>query len=209
VLPLLQLPNSTSISLRMHCFHCILTSLISQALLQAALDRRERDFTGWFIQYEFLGFTSRKKHSNILCNANASATIDWQPPEQPPVRHARSISSVPGLAVRSSVSASSHGSSSNGKSAWHNYLVEIGSPPFPHSRPAKRRDGSTLLPLEQDPLAGIRLPYDQRTGGIAMNGRAPEHFRCRRSFCIVATIRSCYPDRSITLLIDRRMSSLF
>jgi hypothetical protein len=42
----------------MHCFHCILTSLISQALLQAVLDKKERDFTGWVFQYEFLIFTS-------------------------------------------------------------------------------------------------------------------------------------------------------
>jgi hypothetical protein len=53
-----------------------------------------------------------------------------------------------------------------------------------------------LLPLEQDPLAGIRLPYDQRTGGTALNGKAPEHF-VPEVIHIVATIRSCYPDRSI------------
>jgi hypothetical protein len=45
------------ISLHMHCFYCILTSLISQALLQALLDKKERDFTGWFSQYEFSGIT--------------------------------------------------------------------------------------------------------------------------------------------------------
>jgi hypothetical protein len=131
-----------------------------------------------YCSVNFRVYHSSEKHSNTLCNASAS-TIDWQPPEQPPVRHTRSIQSVPSLAIRSSVSASSHGSSSNGKSAWHNYLVEIGSPPFPHPRPAKGRDGSTLLPLEQDPLAGIRLPYDQRTGGIALNGKAPEQFGAR------------------------------
>jgi hypothetical protein len=72
--------NLQEASLPMHCFYCILTSLISQALLQAALDKEERDFTSWFFQYEFLKFTSvrgMEKHSDISCNA--SATIDWQP----------------------------------------------------------------------------------------------------------------------------------
>jgi hypothetical protein len=40
-------------SLLMYCLTAILTSLISQALLQAALDKNERGFTGWFFQYEF------------------------------------------------------------------------------------------------------------------------------------------------------------
>jgi hypothetical protein len=39
----------------MHCITALLTSLISQALLQAALDKKERDSTGWFFQYEFSG----------------------------------------------------------------------------------------------------------------------------------------------------------
>jgi hypothetical protein len=34
-----QLPNAMLISLPMHCFHCKLTSLISQALLQTALEK--------------------------------------------------------------------------------------------------------------------------------------------------------------------------
>jgi hypothetical protein len=37
----------------MHCITVILTSLISQGLLQVVLDKEERDFTGWFFQYEF------------------------------------------------------------------------------------------------------------------------------------------------------------
>jgi hypothetical protein len=44
----------------MHSFYCILTSLISQALLQAALDKKERDFTGWLSQYEFSGLPTRR-----------------------------------------------------------------------------------------------------------------------------------------------------
>jgi hypothetical protein len=44
---------SMLISLPMHCFHCKLTSLISQALLQTALDKEERDLNGSVIQYEF------------------------------------------------------------------------------------------------------------------------------------------------------------
>jgi hypothetical protein len=52
----------------MHCFYCILTSLISQALLQAALDKEERDFTGWFSQYEFLNlpvFATRRSTATV------------------------------------------------------------------------------------------------------------------------------------------------
>jgi hypothetical protein len=51
----------------MHCITALLTSLISQALLQAALDKKERDFTGWFFQYEF-----SKSHHEIA----------RQPPEE-------------------------------------------------------------------------------------------------------------------------------
>jgi hypothetical protein len=60
----------------MHCFHCILTSLISQALLQAALDKKERDFTGWFFQYEFsnlpvsVAWSSREaQHHFVQCQS--------------------------------------------------------------------------------------------------------------------------------------------
>jgi hypothetical protein len=49
----LQLSNAMLVSLLMHCFTAILTSRISQALLQAVLDKEERNFIGWFIQYEF------------------------------------------------------------------------------------------------------------------------------------------------------------
>jgi hypothetical protein len=49
----LQLPNSILISLPMHCFHCRLTCLTSQALLQAVLDKEPRDFIGSIIQHEF------------------------------------------------------------------------------------------------------------------------------------------------------------
>jgi hypothetical protein len=66
------------ISLLMHCFYCILTSLISQALLQAALDKKERVFTSWFIQCEFLNLpvsaARSVKHSNVSCNASRLAT---------------------------------------------------------------------------------------------------------------------------------------
>jgi hypothetical protein len=50
----------------MHCITVILTSLISQALLQAALDKKGRDLNGSVFQYEFLKFTSvrdMEKHS--------------------------------------------------------------------------------------------------------------------------------------------------
>jgi hypothetical protein len=53
--------NSHWASLPMHCFHCILTSLISQALLQAALDKEPSVFHGWLLLREFLklpGITS-------------------------------------------------------------------------------------------------------------------------------------------------------
>jgi hypothetical protein len=45
----------------MHCIAALLTSLISQALLQAALDKEERDFTGWFFRYEFSKFASQQE----------------------------------------------------------------------------------------------------------------------------------------------------
>jgi hypothetical protein len=51
-LPLSQLSNAISISSFMHCFHCILTSLTSQALLQAVLDKEPSDFIGSVSQYE-------------------------------------------------------------------------------------------------------------------------------------------------------------
>jgi hypothetical protein len=44
LLPLLQLLNAKVISLPMHCFTAILTSLISQALLQVVLDKRRKRF---------------------------------------------------------------------------------------------------------------------------------------------------------------------
>jgi hypothetical protein len=47
------LPNAMLISLFMHCITVLLTSLISQALLQAVLDKEPRDFIGSVIQYEF------------------------------------------------------------------------------------------------------------------------------------------------------------
>jgi hypothetical protein len=45
-LPLLQLLNSQEASLLMYCITALLTSLISQALLQAALDKETSGFTG-------------------------------------------------------------------------------------------------------------------------------------------------------------------
>jgi hypothetical protein len=122
LLPLpLQLLNAKVISLPMHCITAILTCLISQALLQAALDKKERDFTGWFFQYEFSSLPAGK-HSTISCNANRS--YRWQPLQQAWSLAYQLISRLPAsLAIRSSVSASSHGSSSNGKSAWHKYSV--------------------------------------------------------------------------------------
>jgi hypothetical protein len=80
LLPLpLQLLNAKVISLPMHRITAILTCLISQALLQAALDKKERDFTGWFLQYEFSSLPAGK-HSTISYNANRS--YRWQPPQQ-------------------------------------------------------------------------------------------------------------------------------
>jgi hypothetical protein len=71
----------------MHCSYCILTSLISQALLQAALDKKERDFTGWFSQYEFLNLPvcSRRGAQRRFVQCQS---YDWQPPEQQPLQEA-------------------------------------------------------------------------------------------------------------------------
>jgi hypothetical protein len=63
--------NSKSISSFMHCFHCILTSLISQALLQAVLDEEPSDFIGSVFHYEFSKVTSHEATAR-------------QPPEEQP-----------------------------------------------------------------------------------------------------------------------------
>jgi hypothetical protein len=73
----LQLLNATRISLFMHCFHCKLTSLISQALLQAVLDKKERDFTGWFFRYEFLslpGMSAAQKAQRHFLQCQCQST---------------------------------------------------------------------------------------------------------------------------------------
>jgi hypothetical protein len=54
LLPLLQLSNAMLISLRMLFFHSKLTSLISQALLQAALDKEPKGLNGSVLHNEFL-----------------------------------------------------------------------------------------------------------------------------------------------------------
>jgi hypothetical protein len=51
--PLLQLLNPHRASLLMHCITAILTSLISQALLQVVLDKEPSDFIGSVFHYEF------------------------------------------------------------------------------------------------------------------------------------------------------------
>jgi hypothetical protein len=53
LLPLLQLLNSKVISLPMNCFHCKLTSLISQALLQVALDKEASHWSSYSANHEF------------------------------------------------------------------------------------------------------------------------------------------------------------
>jgi 1,2-phenylacetyl-CoA epoxidase catalytic subunit len=45
----------------MYCITAFLTSLISQALLQAALDEVAAIFTGWMPGYEFLKFASQQE----------------------------------------------------------------------------------------------------------------------------------------------------
>jgi hypothetical protein len=50
---LLQLLNPKSTSLPMHCFTAFLTSLISQALLQAGLDKEPSELNGSVFHYEF------------------------------------------------------------------------------------------------------------------------------------------------------------
>jgi hypothetical protein len=64
----------------MRCFYCILTSLISQALLQAALDKKERDFTCWFFQYEFLNLPvprqAEAQQHFVQCQCQSSDRID-------------------------------------------------------------------------------------------------------------------------------------
>jgi hypothetical protein len=59
----------------MHCITVILTSLISQALLQAELDKEERDFTGWFFQYEFLKFTSVREIARSTTTVRAMPIV--------------------------------------------------------------------------------------------------------------------------------------
>jgi hypothetical protein len=109
------------ISLLMHCFHCTLTSLISQVLLQVALDKKERDFTGWFSQYEFSSLPSQRV-------ARSTATFRAMP--MPIPRQLATTGTTTGeaskigakitsLAICVGNRASSHGSSSNWKSAWH------------------------------------------------------------------------------------------
>jgi hypothetical protein len=65
----------------MYCITAILTSQISQALLQAALDKKERDFTGWMLQYEFSSLpvptvTSREAQRRFM---QCQCHDQWQP----------------------------------------------------------------------------------------------------------------------------------
>jgi hypothetical protein len=126
LLPLLQLTNAISTSLPMHYFHRILTSLISQALLQAVLDEVAVIFSCWFLHREFLKVTS---HEAIARQPPGEAVWQHHRRRQYGTRDIktnqdRRVSGLcqdyQGLAIRSSVSASNiHGSSSSGKSAWH------------------------------------------------------------------------------------------
>jgi hypothetical protein len=76
----------------MHCITALLTSLISQALLQAALDKKEGDFTSCMLQYEFwsLPVSSREAQRQFVqCQPVATtATGNW---ERHKCKHARSI----------------------------------------------------------------------------------------------------------------------
>jgi hypothetical protein len=56
----LKRANAMLASLLMHCFHCILTSRISQALLQAALDKEPSVLHGWLTLREFSKVTSHE-----------------------------------------------------------------------------------------------------------------------------------------------------
>jgi hypothetical protein len=64
--------NAKLTSLLMHCFHCILTNLFSQALLQAVLDKEPRDFIGSVIQYEFSKLPAIKGHCAATTGAIAA-----------------------------------------------------------------------------------------------------------------------------------------
>jgi hypothetical protein len=142
------------------------------------------------------------EHNTFLCNASASATIDWQPQQQ-----ARTLAYQ--FNYKTTTKLSNPLKCQCQQSwlffQWEECLAQVPGGDWlatiPHSRSVKGRDGSTLLPLEQDPLAGIRLPYDRRTGGTELNGKAPEHFVPAEVTRLVATIRSCHPDRSIDRLI--------
>jgi hypothetical protein len=69
-----QLPNLILISLPMHCITPLLTSLISQALLQAALDKESRVLHGWLLLCEFLSLTVARSTATL----HAMTTGDCQ-----------------------------------------------------------------------------------------------------------------------------------
>jgi hypothetical protein len=160
----------------MHCSTAFLTCLISQALLQAVLDKESSELHGWLLLREFLSLpVSSEKHSNTLCNANASQSCRWQPPPEHPSKQTLAQlqpcwlgSRLPSVAIRSSVSASSHGSSSNGKSAWHNYLVETGSPPFPIQDQQNKGTEAPCCHWNKILWQGSGFPMTKRTGGIGL-----------------------------------------
>jgi hypothetical protein len=56
-----KLPNPKLTSLLMHCVHCKLTCLSSQALFQAALDKEASILPGWLLLREFLGLPVNKR----------------------------------------------------------------------------------------------------------------------------------------------------
>jgi hypothetical protein len=144
------------------------------------------------------------EHNTFSCNA--SATIDWQPPQQ-----ARLLAyQFNYKTTKLSNPFKSQCQRSWLFFQWEECLAQVPGGDWlatiPHSRPAKGRDGSALLPLEQDPLAGIRLPYDQQTGGTALNGKALEHFMCQRSFVLWQTFGPAIRiDQSIDRLIAEDM----
>jgi hypothetical protein len=60
-----RLLNPKLISLRMRCFHYKLTSLISQALLQAALDNKPSVLHGWLLLREFSSLPVNEAIGNL------------------------------------------------------------------------------------------------------------------------------------------------
>jgi hypothetical protein len=113
------------ISLFMYCFTALLTCLISQALLQAALDEVAGIFTGWMLHYEFSSLPVMRQYHCVATDRELLSTGRGEAARARVIRVGLAyqptslFQDYQSLAICSSFSASSHGSSSIGKSTWY------------------------------------------------------------------------------------------